>query len=455
MSRADYKAISAQADAVEPTASLQQQQHATASGSGSATPVESTEASSLIEVAGSKEVVVHASGASNNEALYHIVCVIAGTGILQIPYALRLSGWIGLPVLLFAAIVNDYTGKLLVRCLYHHGQRINGGYPDIGRIAFGSVGEGIVQVFYNTILVGCTCLYLILAGMNLETLVGVLDQKAWILVCSAVILVPFILMRTLKEVAIISFFGAFASIVVVIIVVALGIIEFPEYNGRVEHTMFDFAKFPYALGTFSFSYGGNYVYAEVERTMANPQAFPLVLSRAMSIITVMYMLTGAVAYGTYGDLTLSPILSNLPQGWVTTFSIIVITAHVLLACPLLVTTFSAGPERALGLDEPEDTPRQKLGRALLRTLIMVFIAVVSITVPFFSDLMTFLGAVANTMLIFVFPVVFYYKIFGVAGRGVAELAFAGLIIAVGIMGGCIGGYESLVALYNDFVNSRA
>ncbi len=45
-------------------------------------------------------------------------CIIAGTGILQLPYALRLSGWVGIAVILFSAFVNEYTGKLLIECLY-------------------------------------------------------------------------------------------------------------------------------------------------------------------------------------------------------------------------------------------------------------------------------------------------------------------------------------------------
>eukprot|EP00842_Homolaphlyctis_polyrhiza_P003428 jgi/Hompol1/4086/HPOL_003498-RA len=335
-------------------------------------------------------------------------CVIAGTGVLQIPYALS-------------------------------------------RIAYGAAGEKCVQVFYYTVLLGVTCLYLILAGLNLEQLVGVLSQKHWIIVCSLGVLVPFVAMRTLKEVAIVSFFGALASVFVVVLVIVLGIMEFPKYSGKVHHSIINFWNLPAALGTFSFSFGGNFVYAEVERSMATPKAFPMVLSRAMTIITVMYILTAVVAYSTFGDLTLSPILSNLPQGIATTASVVIITAHVLLACPLLVTTFSSDIERYLKIDEPEDTMRQRTQRTVLRVGIMIGIAVVAMAVPFFSDLMTFLGAVANTMLIFVFPVVFYYKIFGTAGRSYSELGFAGLIIAVGLLGGSIGGYESLVALYRDVI----
>ncbi|KAH6561419.1 hypothetical protein BASA62_009856 [Batrachochytrium salamandrivorans] len=388
-----------------------------------------------VEEAGEPKDFVRPGTASNNAALYHVICVIAGTGVLQVPYALMLSGWSGILLMLFAAVVNDYTGKMLIRCLYTRGHRVNGGYPEIGRLAYGIAGERVVQVFYTTILLGVTCLYLILAGLNLESLVGIFDQKQWIMICAIGVLIPFILMRSLKEVAIVSLFGALASVVVCIMVVALGLIEIPKNEGKVTHTFFNLAQMPAALGSFSFSFGGNYVYAEVERSMATPQAFPAVLSRAMSIITGMYLLTAVIGYAAFGNLTLSPILDNLPHGWATTASVVIITAHVLLACPLLVTTFSVDIERYLGLDAPEDTTQQRTQRTLLRTGLMVGIAVVAMAVPFFSDLMTFLGAVANTMLIFVFPVVFYYKIYGIQGRSRAELAFGGVIIAIGLLGG--------------------
>ncbi|KAK5672990.1 hypothetical protein QVD99_000466 [Batrachochytrium dendrobatidis] len=360
-----------------------------------------------------------------------------------------LSGWAGVFLMLFAAVVNDYTGKMLIRCLYNRGQRVNGSYPEIGRIAYGVNGERIVRVFYTTVLLGVTCLYLILAGLNLENIIGFLNQKQWIMVCALGILVPFVLMRTLKEVAIVSLFGALASIIVCVLVVVLGLIEIPKNEGKVTHSFINIANMPAALGSFSFSFGGNYVYAEVERSMAKPQAFPTVLSRAMSIITGMYLLTSVVGYAAFGNLTKSPILDNLPHGWTTTASIVIITAHVLLACPLLVTTFSVDIERYLDIDAPEDTVRQRTQRAILRTCLMVGIAFIAMAVPYFSDLMTFLGAVANTMLIFVFPVVFYYKIFGLQGRSITELVFGATIIFIGILGGSIGGYESLMALYRD------
>lgn len=124
------------------------------------------------------EFIINHDGVSNNAALFHVVCVIAGTGILQLPYALNQSGWIGVPLMFMAAFVNEYTGRLLIQCLYVNNKRLSG-YPEIGYVAYGEMGRAIVNVFYNSVLLGVTTLYLILSGMDLESLVGGLSESQW------------------------------------------------------------------------------------------------------------------------------------------------------------------------------------------------------------------------------------------------------------------------------------
>ena len=385
-------------------------------------------------------------GASDIEALYHIVCVIAGSGLLQLPYALKLSGWAGIALMLISAWVNDFTGKLLVKCLYVSGIRVPG-YPAIGYAAYGIAGQRCVELFYNSILLGVTCLYLILAGMNLELMAGIFSQKEWIIICAACVTVPLLLLRTLKEVAIVSLFGAIASCLVMIFVVYAGFVDYNNYVGKSEHSIINLDLLPAAFGTFSFSFGGNFVYPEVEGSMANPSAFPKVLSVAMAVITVMYLVTSVTAYGVYGDATLSPILLNLPKGGIQYTAQIVITAHVLLACPLLITTFSRDLERQYSIDKIVDTPEQKTKRCLLRVAVMTSISLIAIAIPYFSDLMMLLGAVANTMLIFIFPTIFYNKLYGF--KGWQQHSIAAFIILVGVVGGSIGGFEALRALWLD------
>lgn len=199
---------------------------------------------------------------SNMQSMFHIICVIAGTGMLQIPYALAQSGWIGVLMLCGSAWVNHYSGLLLAECLYTPTGRLKG-YPDIGRVAYGKAGQYFVQVFYNAAMLGTACLYFILIGMNLTELTGYLQPEKWTVCIALILIIPFIFQRTLKEVAIASFSGALASLIIVIIVVSVSIWDFSNYEIQVSHELINLRSFGTVMGTFSFSFGGNYVYPEV------------------------------------------------------------------------------------------------------------------------------------------------------------------------------------------------
>jgi amino acid permease len=148
------------------------------------------------------------------------------------------------------------------------------------------------------------------------------------------------------------------------------------------------------------------------------------------------------------------MLAFLP-GIVTTFAMAIVTVHVLLACPVLVTTFSMDAERALKIDAPVDTTKQRLYRTLMRTLTMVIVALVAISIPYFSDFMTLIGSASNTMLIFVFPIIFHYKLFGRKHISVWENLARLCIVLIGILAGVVGGSQAVYALYMDFSNEKS
>ncbi|KAI8616796.1 transmembrane amino acid transporter protein-domain-containing protein [Chytriomyces sp. MP71] len=248
-------------------------------------------------------------------------------------------------------------------------------------------------------LLGVPVVYLILAGMNLELIFGVFSLKVWIAISAFLVLIPFVTFKTLKEIALLSAFGVFATIVVIGTVVFYAIHDLPMNSGKVTHKFIDMTQFASALGSVSFSYSGNYIYPEVEASMSNPRDFSKVLNYSMVIISAMYLVTAILGYAAYGNLTTSPILNNLPEGFVSKFSMFVITAHVLFAIPVNVTTFSLEMERQLDLLKVAggDTTREDRYRVVLRVGIMALILILALLVPFFKDFMTLLGALCNTV----------------------------------------------------------
>lgn len=384
---------------------------------------------------------------TNFSAGIQIICVIAGTGLLQIPYALSQAGWLGILILCCAAVTNCYTGSLISSLMYMHDPPLNG-YAAVGHAAYGVVGEYCVHVFYYCALVGTACLYVILAGMNMCLLVGCWDERVWMVIVGAVLLIPHISLRTLKEVGITSLIGAITSAAMVVLVFALSLADFNKYENVVRHDLLNYGSFGSVLATFCFSYGGNYVYPQVQASMKTPVAFKRVLIWSTLAITCMYLVVGIAAYRTYGHLALSPITLNMSAGLWRTICTICITVHVVLACPILLTTFALDTESVLGIDKLP--PAKQLAQvALQRISIITSVVLISTTIPYFAHVMTLIGAVANTLLIFVFPIVFNAKL---VKQGVWGLGLGCVVVSVGLVGGSLGTADAVSALYRDMLS---
>jgi hypothetical protein len=62
---------------------------------------------------------------------------ILGTGTLGIPYAISQGGYASIFAMVFVALLTNYTGKLIIDCLYAKQRgvkvRVRQGYADLGR----------------------------------------------------------------------------------------------------------------------------------------------------------------------------------------------------------------------------------------------------------------------------------------------------------------------------------
>ena len=74
---------------------------------------------------------------SSLQAGWNISNLIQGTGTLGIPYAISQGGYASIFAMVFVALLTNYTGKLIVGCLYAKQRgtkvRVRQGYADLGR----------------------------------------------------------------------------------------------------------------------------------------------------------------------------------------------------------------------------------------------------------------------------------------------------------------------------------
>ncbi|CAG8501156.1 5109_t:CDS:2 [Ambispora gerdemannii] len=390
---------------------------------------------------------------SNWNAFVHLICATAGSGILGVPHALSQGGWSLLAILTLSAVMSVYSNNKLIESLYHDGKTRKLSMPQLAFDAFGKSGLLVIGFFYNSVSFGTVVLFLILAGQNLHGLLQNsvdLRMEDWVYICAAVMGVPFVLSKTIKEAVWLSLFGALTTSLVAVVVSYSSVVDYPNHPNS-SHDIINFRKIPIALGTLNFAYGGNVIFPNIEAGMKTPSAWPKVNCLAISLLTSMYFLIGIPAYLTYGDQTSSPVYLSLPAGWAVTISITMITAHVLLALPIYMISVCLNIEEHLGITVAKvGRLREYLYRILLRTSLMTIVVCFAVFAPYFADVMALLGALGNGVLLVVMPVVIWIKLFGWDRlHGVGEKLWVVFILIYAVLGSAIGTSDAMMALWND------
>lgn len=398
---------------------------------------------------------------SNFLAFANVVCVVAGTGTLGLPAALKMGGWIGALILVVSLIMTIYTGILLMKCLYYNGKYRLSSYHEVGRHAFGKIGLIAVWFFHTSIVLGAPIMYLILSGTEIHSLVKEsvpsISAKEWIWISTAIVAVPFVTMKTLREVAIMSIFGALATVFLVICTVRGAIVSMakPDFVTP-HHDVIIWANLPMTIASISICYGGNVVYMHVEEAMRYPRSWNRVLAAALSTCAVMYLATAIPGYLAYGDGALSPILKNLPQDTFTKIGTIMIIIHVILAAPILLTSFALEFERLTDITVARRGKAMEfVYRTISRLALVGVCGFIAFIVPYFGEFLTLLGALGNVSLIFIMPILFYWKLFGWRTMKVWELVWCGFILIVGVVSMVIGTIDAVKGLAAAFNKGSA
>ncbi|KAK9712378.1 hypothetical protein K7432_007181 [Basidiobolus ranarum] len=383
-------------------------------------------------------------------AYFNIVCIVAGTGVLQMAYAFTLAGWISVVITVLSALLATYTGSILIKCLYYKGPKHRlEGYAAIGEAAFGRFGKIFTQIFQYSILLGVSCLYIILTKFSLKDLTDQLgwaiDSKIWATTAACVVWIPFVTLRTLKEVSWLAIFGVIATVYVVIVIGISGMMNIDNHRDS-EHRTIIPSGLPMGLAAISFCFGGTPVYPHIEQTMRKPKDWNKVLMWASVTCCLIYLCAGIFGYYVYGQASQAPIFLSLPKGALNTTSTVAITLHVLLAAPIMLTSFSMEIESYFKINTTYRSRAQSFTyRLALRTVILIVLTVVAMFVEHFGAFMSLIGAISNTMVIFILPVVMYLKLFGLR-QNFFHLTMCFVCIVVGIISCVLGTKDAIIAL---------
>ncbi|KAF9908266.1 hypothetical protein EC991_010106 [Linnemannia zychae] len=401
-------------------------------------------------------------GVSTFKTIAGLVCVIGGTGTLGMPKALAESGWLGSVLIVLALIMSTYTGYILIECLYLKTNKRRESYQEIARDAYGAIGHHFAFTVVIINLFGCAILYVILSATLIEAMAreyAHVDTPVYyyVMACTVFVWICLICTKSMKEIALLSILGACATIGVVSITVGMSVkmlLQHTAATTTATHKLVHWAKLPLALATISFAYGGNVVYPHVEQSMRYPRQWTKALWAALMVCFVMYISIAIAGYAAFGHETLSPILRNLPSGGLSITANSLITVHVLLAAPILLTSLSMMIEHSITERYPSfsegPTTTQFLKRAVPRTIIMFLTGLIAGVVPFFGDVMDLLGSLTQCLLVFVMPIVFYYKLGGLKKAMWVTKGWALFVLVVGLVALVLGTIDAVKHLIADF-----
>ncbi|CAJ0634559.1 17735_t:CDS:2 [Entrophospora sp. SA101] len=352
---------------------------------------------SIVDEIGSNNEVGKGGKESDWNAFIGCVCIVAGAGTLGIPYAIQQGGWITILFLILAAVMTTYANIKFIECLYYNGSSRKNSMSELAYDAFGRIGLVMVGFFSSCISIMC---------------------------------IPYILLKTMKDVALLSLFGVLTVILVVFIVAIISIIDYPD-NRENLHDIVIIRYLPISLATVSFSY---------------------VLSYSMFTITMLYLIIGFFGYLTYGNNVKSPIYLNLPDGILINIIIISITLHVIFALPIYQTASSLELENYFNINENKlGRLREFIYRSLLRIVTAAMEVYIAISIPYFADVMSLLGALANGTLLVVMPLLLWLRFFGWSKLENKNCEKVWIIftlmfsITIAIIGSC----DAIISIYND------
>ena len=337
----------------------------------------------------------------------------------------------------------------------------------------GRPGRWFVNSQVHITLVGVAIVYHLLAALNIHSLAADSLSMAASVALVAALAWLHVFLKTLGEVALLSYFNIAVNVALLCTVVAASLERPPASPPRTALVASDAFAFGSAFASFGFAYGVHPVLPSVRASMRSPRLYPRTVVASMAGALLFYLPISAVCYARYGDAVRSPVMDTPPLAGSPAVRIVTaaITAHLVLSYPLLAIT----PEAALeGLLRVESRAAPLLWRIGVRSAFVAFTAAVAllvrtperwarsprrpdcryawqshlyVRVPHrFGPLLDLVSSCTSTFTVFLLPSAFYLKLRGVRGMHPLEVAWNGLIVAFASVGAVFGTLDAIDAL---------
>ena len=349
---------------------------------------------------------------------WNVTNLIQGTGILGVPFAIRMGGWAAVAANILVAYLCCFTGKLLIECLYETSKRtgqrkrVRVNYPEVGEAVWRGWGNKIVSAVQFCEMFGGVVSYLVLLGTIFSDILhkyAPYDVYTWSAI-SACVALPGLFIRRVSVIAWISMISVFGLMSSILTIIIYSITQYDDMSVS-KIPPFDIKSFPIGFGIIVFSYTAHAVFPGVEGSMHKASQFPIMMNVAFLLAACVKVAFGLLPVLRFGTDTEQAITVNLKtsQGFYILANLLVVT-NVFTAFPIVSYIVLETLDHKLLPYFPhlqEDTKYHWFWIILSRPLALSFGLMLAIVVPHFGLVMGLVGSFTGTCLCFVFPCVFH------------------------------------------------
>ena len=390
--------------------------------------------------------------ATFSQCVFNLANILMGVGLLGLPYIFQSAGWAGgFFIAFFFAGVTWRTSILI-------GRELNGDprpghafddnpykspivpgssaaarmrkpmntFPDIAREAFGEKGCIVLSSVLYFELFSCLAIFFVSLGDHLFTLFPEVSQSKHMCAVAIVLTIPTALLRTPRLLSYLSAVGTFATVAVVLSVVASAVSagditdSLAERYGRLEdtphHIMWRTSGLPLALGLIAYAFSGHAIVPSIYSSMKRPQDFEPMVTFTFSIVITCCCLVAVSGYYMFGSFVEDQITISLATAGTAPKLAMEMLTWLMILTAFSKFTLTMFP-LALGIEEivapyvPTETAME-VASSLIKLILIVLALAVAIFFPSFSFLCSLVGLICTMIVSVIFPAGAHLVLFG-------------------------------------------
>ncbi|CAI8614988.1 unnamed protein product [Vicia faba] len=395
---------------------------------------------------------------SKLQTLGNIIVTVVGTGVLGLPFAFRVAGWVaGSLGVAIVGISTYYCMLLLVKCrdklAIEEPLVETRSYGDLGYRCFGTSGRYLTEVVLVIAECAGSVAYLVFIGQNLDS---VFQRNGPSITTYIFMLVPVEIglswIGSLSSLAPFSIFADVCNILAMGIVVKEDVRQTFEgelpFGDRTAITS-NIGGLPFAAGMAVFCFEGFGMTLALENSMQDKSKFPKLLAQTFSGITLVYILFGLCGYMAFGEETKDIVNLNLPRNWSSLTVQVGLCLGLMFTFPIMLHPINEIVEGKLKLihrnNNNDSTELGKITIYTSRAIVVVVLAVIASFVPEFGVFASFTGSTLCALLSFVLPATFHLKLFGSSLR-IWQIVLDFIVLISGVFFAVYGTYNTIVGV---------